>query len=133
MHPTVRVKVADQEADIDEQIAPLIRLMWERGIDTKFCCQDYGESMDDPSKNGWMYVQFDPENMCKFLDLVQVPTKEMGLPESPINPYPFFIWEWEVYPVWDPKLEHTVLMTMVVFPADTLDWIMWRLQHKQVA
>lgn len=128
-HPTIHIKVLDQEDDVDEKIAPLIELLWGRGIKTEFSCQDYGDSGGDPAKKGWMYIQFNPENLSKFLDLVQVPQKEMGLPETSIYPYPFLFWKWEMYPVWDLQMKKTVLMTMAVFPATSMEWIIERCQH----
>lgn len=115
-HTTTHIQYKDMEADVDEKVAPLVLALWKRGIETLFSCQDYGESMDLPDKKGWGYIQFDPENLCKFLDLVQIPTKDLGLPEAPIHPWPFFMWHWEVYPVWDLELSKTKLMTMAVFP-----------------
>jgi len=34
------VKVARSKVDIDEKLAPLIRLVWDVGIDTNQCCQE---------------------------------------------------------------------------------------------
>jgi hypothetical protein len=35
------VKVSRGEVDIDVKLAPLIRLLWARGIETCQCCQEY--------------------------------------------------------------------------------------------
>lgn len=42
-HPTVPVRAGNREAGIDALIAPLIRALWERGIDTYSCCQGGSE------------------------------------------------------------------------------------------
>jgi hypothetical protein len=40
-HQTERVVVGEQVADIDVNIAPLIRAMWERGIKTTACLRGH--------------------------------------------------------------------------------------------
>ncbi len=39
MHPTV--KVSRGEIEIDVKLAPLIPLLWARGLETNQCCQAY--------------------------------------------------------------------------------------------
>jgi hypothetical protein len=49
-HPTIHIKYHGEEADIDEQIAPLILEMWKAGIETCNSCQN--------EPNGWIWIQF---------------------------------------------------------------------------
>jgi len=49
-HRTVHVTYGDQSAEIDEQIAPLIKEMWKAGINTCQSCED--------SPAGWVRIQF---------------------------------------------------------------------------
>jgi len=49
-HRTVRVTYGDRSAEIDEQIAPLIKQMWKAGINTCQSCED--------SPAGWVRIQF---------------------------------------------------------------------------
>jgi hypothetical protein len=44
-HPQVHLTVGDEEADIDEELAPLVREAWLLEIPTMSCCQDAGESL----------------------------------------------------------------------------------------
>jgi len=39
-HPTVRVQVGRVKADIDELLAPLVKLLWQRGLVTYQSCQE---------------------------------------------------------------------------------------------
>lgn len=50
-HKAVPVRYGDQEAQVDEQIAPLILAMWRAGIRTYQSCQSKPE--------GWVWLQFD--------------------------------------------------------------------------
>jgi len=62
-HRTVKVQVGEMQADIDEEIAPLIRELWEAGIETLNSCQD------NPS--GFVWVQFaTTTDAAAFLDIV---------------------------------------------------------------
>ncbi|OLE23828.1 MAG: hypothetical protein AUG44_21080 [Actinobacteria bacterium 13_1_20CM_3_71_11] len=44
VHPVRRVTVGDKSADIDEELAPIIEMIWAVGLQTWTCCQDAGES-----------------------------------------------------------------------------------------
>lgn len=123
IHPTIHIRFESLEADVDEKIASLILELWKSGIKTLFSCQDCGESLEDETKVGWAHIQFDPENLCKFLDKVQIPTEQLGLPKAIIHPYPFFVWKFEMYPVWDAELSCTKLITTVLFPIKDVDFI----------
>jgi len=62
-HKAVYVRVGDQEAEIDAAIAPLIREMWEAGIETVMSCQEDG--------NGLVWIEFpSEEDLANFLDMV---------------------------------------------------------------
>ncbi|MEU9230787.1 hypothetical protein AB0D40_41560 [Streptomyces massasporeus] len=81
-HPTVLVQVGDQQAQIDEQLAPTIQAIWECGFDTFTCCQDVGESNADwprklphmqkwvESRRGWMLIDFPVESGLALLSAV---------------------------------------------------------------
>jgi hypothetical protein len=59
-HPQVHIKVDVMEADVDEELAPLITEMWKAGIETVMSCQQH----DTPefAKSGmptswvWLYM-----------------------------------------------------------------------------
>ncbi|HKI38191.1 MAG TPA: hypothetical protein VKA46_40430 [Gemmataceae bacterium] len=40
-HKTVKVKLGDEEIDIDAKLAPLITLLWAEDIETCQCCEEY--------------------------------------------------------------------------------------------
>ena len=62
-HPTVRIIYGDQEADVDKQIAPLIKEMWKAGIETYQSCQD--------NPPGWIWIQFmSSHELEKFLSII---------------------------------------------------------------
>ena len=42
MHNFTRLKVGDQEADIDNDLVPIIQFLWKKGIKTASCCQGLG-------------------------------------------------------------------------------------------
>ena len=49
-HKTVFVRWEDEEAWIDEEIAPLIRELWKAGFTTLNSCQE--------NRPGWVWIQF---------------------------------------------------------------------------
>jgi hypothetical protein len=60
-HPTQQVRVGEWEADIDVAIAPLIRLLWQAGIETTMSCQQDGF--------GYVWVEFPAaDDLVDFLD-----------------------------------------------------------------
>lgn len=60
-HPQVVIQHGDQEAEVDEGIAPLILELWKAGIDTMMSCQD---------NNGRVWLAFpDPVDATGFLNL----------------------------------------------------------------
>jgi hypothetical protein len=71
-HPQVHVKVGPLEADVDEELAPLITEMWRADVETVMSCQQH----DTPEfeKNGlptswvWLYM-YAPhaENFCSIV------------------------------------------------------------------
>lgn len=81
-HPAALVRVGDQQAQIDEQLAPTIQAIWECGFDTFTCCQDFSESKADwpqklphmrewvESKRGWMLIDLPADSGLAFLSAV---------------------------------------------------------------
>ena len=63
-HKTIKVKVGDQEGDIDEKIAPLIKLIWQSGIYTLNCCENN-------VPEDWVWIEFmSVDDAELFLNLV---------------------------------------------------------------
>jgi hypothetical protein len=82
-HAQVRLNVGDEEADVDEELAPLLREAWLLGIRTRSCCQDAGESLAHLPKDfphiavqvaayaGRSYIDFhNCEDWVAFLDAI---------------------------------------------------------------
>lgn len=127
-HKTVHIEHANLSADVDEKIAPLILLMWQNGIETAFSCQDFGESNGCECHKGFYSIQFRGDrDLNSFLDMIHVPTKDLGLPESPTHPFPMFIWEFETYPVWVGK---SLMMHTVLFKSEYADYLIKRLSRR---
>ncbi len=62
-HRTVRVSVGEMEADIDEEIVPLVRELWRAGIETVNSCQE--------NRPGIIWIQFaTTDDAANFLDIV---------------------------------------------------------------
>lgn len=62
-HRTVRVSVGEMEADIDEEIVPLVRELWRAGIETVNSCQG--------NRPGIIWIQFaTTDDAANFLDIV---------------------------------------------------------------
>ena len=62
-HRTMHIQHGDMEADVDEQIAPLIIEMWRAGIETWQSCQ--------ANPSGWVWLQFPTSiDAEKFLNIV---------------------------------------------------------------
>jgi hypothetical protein len=62
-HKTIRIVYGDQEADVDKQIAPLVKEMWKAGIETYQSCQD--------SPPGWVWIQFmSSHELERFLSII---------------------------------------------------------------
>jgi hypothetical protein len=59
-HPQVHVKVGPMEADVDEQLAPLISEMWRAGVETIMSCQHHPtpefEKSGLPTAWVWLYM-----------------------------------------------------------------------------
>lgn len=97
-HPTVRVKWEEQEADIDEKIAPLILSIWKCGIYTLFSCQDYGETMPDANKMGWVELTFEIREFKRFMEVVKKPLSDFGIhsKHAQVYPWPFSQFEFNL-------------------------------------
>jgi hypothetical protein len=62
-HHMVRVRVGEWEADIDEEIAPLIEEIWKADIDTANSCQE--------NKPGIVWIEFlSADDAASFLNIV---------------------------------------------------------------
>ncbi len=59
-HSTIHLKVGEMEADIDVEMAPIIKILWERGIKTNYCCQDI-------NNEGRAHIAFYPQEAEKFI------------------------------------------------------------------
>jgi hypothetical protein len=63
-HKTVSVSSGDLVADIDEKIAPLIKRLWDLGLQTSNSCEDN-------VPQGWVWIEFDScSDAQRFLNLV---------------------------------------------------------------
>jgi hypothetical protein len=79
LHPVRRVSVGGLSADIDEELAPIIEVIWRLGFTTWTCCQNQGESNADWSEKlphmaavveaqlGWAYIDFPVDDGLAFL------------------------------------------------------------------
>ena len=71
-HPTTML--ADRygdEYEIDVEIAPLIKLLWERELETFNSCQDFRGS-------GWTWVEFDGPSATDFINEVAKNSEELA-------------------------------------------------------
>ena len=79
LHPVIRVKIGEASADIDEELAPIIEVIWRLGLKTWTSCQNAGESNAGwPEKLphmapviaaqvGWAYIDFPIDDGLTFL------------------------------------------------------------------
>ncbi|WP_262285439.1 hypothetical protein [Micromonospora sp. MA102] len=79
LHAVRRVSVGDLSADIDEELAPIIEVIWRLGLTTWTCCQNAGESNADwpeqlphmapviAAQVGWAYIDFPIDDGMAFL------------------------------------------------------------------
>lgn len=74
-HPTERVTVGDWDEQIDVEIAPLVRSIWEAGIETVMSCQD--------TFDGLTWIEFATlEGFERFLNAIhQTASKDSPLLE----------------------------------------------------
>src|SRR6266480_4213001 len=56
--------------EIDQQILPLMKLIWEKGIRTRFCCQG-GPAADDLEYEGAQIVFEEEADVLAFLNMTQ--------------------------------------------------------------
>lgn len=63
IHRTEVVRVLDKVADIDLQMVPIIKWLWQQGINTLSCCQG---DIEDESQYRRAYILF---NTCRDLEL----------------------------------------------------------------
>lgn len=62
-HKQVRIQVGDYEADVDEELAPLIEQLWRAGLRTVLSCQE--------NRPGVAWIMFaTQDDLCRFLDIV---------------------------------------------------------------
>lgn len=70
-HKQVRVNVGQSEADVDEELAPLVEELWKADISTVLSCQE--------NRPGVAWIMFDmPGDVCKFIDIVAEYDSESG-------------------------------------------------------
>lgn len=82
MHPYVLMKDGDQEVEIDEEMAPIIRFLWEAGVTTISSCQEMGDD-NAPSEarcphitarheryRGYSNIAFPATQAGRFYDLI---------------------------------------------------------------
>lgn len=79
LHPVRRVTVGALSADIDEDLAEIIEVIWRLRLTTWTCCQNAGESNADWPKQlphmapviaaqvGWSYIDFPIDDGLAFL------------------------------------------------------------------
>jgi hypothetical protein len=79
LHPVRRVTVGDLSADIDEELAPIVEIIWRLGLTTWTCCQNAGESNAGwpevlphmapiiAAQVGWAYIDFPVDDGLAFL------------------------------------------------------------------
>jgi hypothetical protein len=79
LHTVRRVSVGNVNADIDEELAPIVEVVWRLGMTTWTCCQNGGESNADwperlphmapivAAQVGWAYIDFPIEDGLAFL------------------------------------------------------------------
>jgi hypothetical protein len=79
LHPVRRVTVGDLSADIDEELTPIIEVVWRLGLTTWTSCQNAGESNAGWPKKlphmapivaaqmGWSYIDFPIDDGLTFL------------------------------------------------------------------
>lgn len=79
LHPVRRVAVGGQSADIDEELAPIIEVIWRLGLTTWTSCQNAGESNAGWAERlphmapivaeqvGWAYIDFPVDDGLAFL------------------------------------------------------------------
>lgn len=82
MHPQVHLKAGAQEADVDEEMVPILRLLWEAGVRTTMSCQERGDTNAPPEakpphiaawferRRGCSWISFDPNAAGRFYDLI---------------------------------------------------------------
>jgi hypothetical protein len=70
-HRTIHISLGDQQADVDKEIAPMVKEMWRADITTSQSCQD--------SPPGWIWLEF-PSNydLESFLNIVGVYEDTVG-------------------------------------------------------
>jgi len=79
LHPLRRVTVGEVSADIDEELAPIVEVIWRLGWQTWTCCQNQGESNASwgerlphmvpivAAQLGWAYIDFPAQDGLAFL------------------------------------------------------------------
>jgi hypothetical protein len=79
LHPTRTVTVGDLSADIDEELAAIVGVIWRLGLRTWTSCQNAGESNADwperlphmapviAAQIGWAYIDFPVNDGLAFL------------------------------------------------------------------
>jgi hypothetical protein len=83
-HPTRLIRHGDNEAEVDDDLAPLVLALWRAGIETASACQDESESAAEVGETttadhrGRAYVEFvSLDHALRFLDVAA-----SGAPEN---------------------------------------------------
>jgi hypothetical protein len=125
-HATVRVCVKNLEADIDVEIAPLIREMWLAGIETVLSCQE--------NPKGWVWIEFlGLEDMERFLAAIDDSGAQsdslfsrMAWESSDLDTW----WDYEIMPqVLGPSRSPIVLSISIRFPRSDRGEVQRRLKR----
>ncbi|MEV0407226.1 hypothetical protein [Actinoallomurus sp. NPDC050550] len=93
VHPTQRlITPGGVEVDIDAEMVPLVQRLWELGLTTKGCCQDFGDSI---LNNGHRSTSPDDARQ-RFADFysgqawLKMPTNDAKLLISTLGSHPTF-------------------------------------------
>jgi len=67
-HPQVKIQVYGREAEVDEELAPLITEMWYSRIDTIMSCQQHDTPEFEKSglPTSWVWLNLPPEDASTF-------------------------------------------------------------------
>jgi len=132
-HNPILVSHGDMSAEIDELLAPMIKLMWELGIKTKESCQGIGEN--------WAAIYFDeleyPRTFLQMaFDIFDVEEHKIVLDmmNRGLSPFglPFDKWKMWCHPRW--HLDGSITFSVTVeFPKSEINNIVRRLESVKLS
>jgi hypothetical protein len=124
-HPTRRIKAPDgTRPEIDVEMVPLIRSLWDRGFETVGCCQDTGESARRASKRrgefwaGYALLEMPVDDGLALLDQIR------------LTPQFRERMHWAADDGWD---MHAIVIAGPLMRASLMDCIQFRFPKEQVA